>query len=301
MQNLCRFALACIFLLTVFLQAPPANAAALALATSRQNNTDLEISGNIRGLRANAVGYISYLQLLHLPLITFTVPTGGDYEANENFSVGFTKPITVTGIDFEVLARALGADVTQDMLVAQCSDGYRASYPTEYIAAHHPVLVLTINGLPPQQWPHSHYGDVMAPYLVAYADYRPSFRILSHSDQPQVPYAVTRIEFRDQRSTFAAITPPGTYPADSPILQGFAIAKQNCFRCHNNGTAGGTMAHHPWQVLAAWAAYQPDYFTRYVKNPNAFRSDARMPGNPQYDPATLEALRRYFATFAAKK
>ena len=32
------------------------------------------------------------------------------------------------------------------MVVAICDDGYRANYPRDYLVAHHPVLVLQVNG-----------------------------------------------------------------------------------------------------------------------------------------------------------
>jgi hypothetical protein len=32
------------------------------------------------------------------------------------------------------------------MVVAICEDGYRSNYPAAYLAAHHPVLVLTVDG-----------------------------------------------------------------------------------------------------------------------------------------------------------
>ena len=34
------------------------------------------------------------------------------------------------------------------MVVAIAADGYRSNYPAEYLRAHHPVLVLTVDGKP---------------------------------------------------------------------------------------------------------------------------------------------------------
>ncbi len=48
-----------------------------------------------------------------------------------------------------VLAQSLGAMRESDMAIAICDDLYRANYPRNYIATHHPLLVLTVNGQPP--------------------------------------------------------------------------------------------------------------------------------------------------------
>jgi cytochrome c553 len=65
------------------------------------------------------------------------------------------------------------------------------------------------------------------------------------------------------------------------------------------GSEGGTKAGRPWQVLAAWAAASPDYFTAYVRNPRSKNPQAQMPGMSGYDDKTISALEAYFRTFAA--
>jgi hypothetical protein len=51
-------------------------------------------------------------------------------------------------------------------------------------------------------------------------------------------------------------------------------------------------------VLAMWASTEPDFFSRFVKNPKSVDVKSRMPGFPDYDAETIEVLRRYFASFA---
>jgi hypothetical protein len=63
------------------------------------------------------------------------------------------------------------------------------------------------------------------------------------------------------------------------------------------GKEGGTKAGRPWQVLAAWAAASPAYFTAYVRNPRSKNPQAQMPGMPGYDDKTLAALAAYFESF----
>jgi mono/diheme cytochrome c family protein len=162
------------------------------------------------------------------------------------------------------------------------------------------VLVLTVNGKAQEGWPKIHEGSgELGPYVIANPGFTPSFKVLSHSDEAQIPFQVVRLDFRNQREVFGAIAPHGSYAADSPVMQGYRIAQQNCYRCHNMGAEGGQMASIPWPVIGAFAKGNPDFFAKYVRNPQAVNPASRMAASPQYDDATIAALRVYFSTFAA--
>ena len=83
-------------------------------------------------------------------------------------------------------------------------------------------------------------------------------------------------------------------------MNGYKIAQQNCYRCHNMGAEGGQMASIPWPVLGALAKGSPEFFARYVRNPQGVNPRSRMAASPQYDEQTIAALEAYFATFAAE-
>ena len=82
------------------------------------------------------------------------------------------------------------------------------------------------------------------------------------------------------------------------MQDGYRIAQQNCFRCHNSGEQGGMKAQRPWTVLATWATASPEYFAAYVHDPKSKNPKAEMEGFSGYDAATLNALTRYFQTFS---
>jgi mono/diheme cytochrome c family protein len=186
------------------------------------------------------------------------------------------------------------------MVVAICADGYRSNYPAAYLSAHHPVLVLTVNGEAQQGWPKTHEGNMaLGPYVIANPGFTPSFKVLSHSDEAQIPFQVVRLDFRNEREVFGPIAPHGSYAADSPVMQGYKIAQQNCYRCHNMGAEGGHMASVPWPVIGALAKRNAEFFARYVRNPQAVNPSSRMAASPEYDDQTIAALRAYFSTFAA--
>jgi hypothetical protein len=270
---------------TLLLPAQTAHHSALLRAT-RQAPTDLEVEGTIPGVAAGSGQFISYDDLLRLPQVSFMASDDSNFPA----------PTRIGGVALDQLARTLGSDA--DMVVALCADGYRSNYPAGYLVAHHPVLVLTVNGKSQQDWPKTHSGGELGPYVIANPSFSPSFKILSHTDEAQIPFQVVRLDFRNESQVFGEIAPRGTFPAGSPVMDGYRIAQQNCYRCHNMGAEGGQMASIPWQVLAAMAKGSPDFFAKYVRNPQALNPQSKMAGSPGYDDQTIAALEAYFATFA---
>jgi mono/diheme cytochrome c family protein len=259
---------------------------------SRSSPSDLEIGGELAGVRLGEVRYMTRADLLALPQVTYTVTD----DAN------FTGPTEVSGVLLEELLNRLSAMPEFEMAVAICSDKYHAHYPKAYLATHRPILVLKINGQAPEHWPKDSegHGLAMGPYLISHAKFVPGFKILGQPDEPQIPWGVVRIDFHKEESVFATITPRGPDARDASVQDGFRIAKQHCLRCHNMGDEGGRKAGRPWQVLAAWASSSPDYFAVYVRNPQSKNPCAQMPGNPGYDDATIRALRDYFDIFSSE-
>ncbi len=248
------------------------------------------MGGELAGVPPGTTRYISRDALLSLPQATYTV----------NDDANFNGPTQVSGVLLEDLFQHLNAAPDSDQIVAICRDQYNGNYPRAYTAAHHPLLVLAINGKPPAEWPKNaevHGGD-MGPYLISHPHFSPSFKVLAHSDEPQIPWGVVRIEFRHRQSVFGAIAPHGPHAAEPAVQDGYRIAQQNCFRCHNMGREGGQKASRPWPVLSAMASAAPDYFAAYVRNPRASNPNAQMPANPTYDDATTKALVAYFASFS---
>lgn len=260
------------------------------LAWKRTSSSDLELDGDIPGAtREQSTRYITREQLLALPQVSYTVTN----DAN------FRGPTQISGVALDELVQALTADSSAELVVAICRDEYRAHYPLAYVAAHHPVLVLKINGRDPADWPKfPEGGPDMGPYLISSPDFKPSFKILSHEDEPQIPWGMVRLELRTESAIFHAIEPRMRGAASREVQDGYGIAQQNCFRCHNSGDDGGKKAQRPWTVLATWAAASPEYFQAYIHEPKSKNPKAEMPAFPKYDETTLRALTKYFQTFS---
>ena len=71
-------------------------------------------------------------------------------------------------------------------MVALSSDQYRAYYPRAYLAEHHPLLVLKVNGQPPAAWPKDE-GEERGPYMISHPNFTPSFKVMSVAEEPQIP------------------------------------------------------------------------------------------------------------------
>lgn len=278
-----------LLLASAALGSPPGAASEGILHVERSSPGDLEVAGELGGVPAGATRYIRYEDLLKLPQENFTVSDDSNFD-------GKTE---VGGVALETLSRQLGSAPDDALIVAICYDQYRTNYPRDYMAAHHPVLVLRINGQLRDKWPPSEYGGPLGPYLISHPFFKPAFKVLSHDDEPQIPFGITRLEVRRESVVFGAIRPLGAWPANSQVEQGYVIARQDCFRCHNMGVEGGTMAGRSWIKLAERANSDAKRFRQTIRNPASVTPGARMPAHADYDDATLDALTAYFKTFAA--
>jgi mono/diheme cytochrome c family protein len=252
------------------------------LRAARTSPGDLELSAD-----AGPTRYLSLHDLLPVSQTITIAPDDGN----------FKTPSQVKAVPLENLARALGAPQT-DMIVAICKDKYRGYYPRAYLAAHHPLLVIELNGKPLSDLPTESEGPDPGPYLIAHENFTPAFKILAFSDEPQIPWGVVRLEFRDEKTVFGAIAPRGPHAGDAEVQDGYQMARQNCFRCHNNGSEGGLKSGVTWMVLGALAANSPEFFAGYVRDPKAKNPKTQMAASPEYDDRTLRALIAYFRGFA---
>jgi hypothetical protein len=260
------------------------------LRTQRSSPGDLEVGGQLAGLPPGSTRYVRYDDLLKLPQETYTV----------NDDLNFPRGTVVSGVALTTLARLFGQSPKSTLIVAICYDRYRANYPLDYLAEHRPLLVLRINGKLRDGWPQSPKATPLGPYLISHPFFKPAFKVLSHEDEPQIPFGVTRLEFRRESVVFGAIRPRGNWPSGSPIEQGYRIARQDCFRCHNAGAEGGQVAGKSWLDLSTVAQADPARFRQIIRNPASVTANAKMPGEPGYSDATLDALTAYFRTFSSR-
>jgi len=260
----------------------------LPILAQRSSPQDLEISGEVPGVAAGVKSFVRYADLGSLAQVTLTV------KDDENFE----HPVKLSGVPLDALIAALGINGAKVLVAAASSDGYEAHYTAEYRAQHHPFLVLRIEGEEPAHWPKGPDGENYGPYLISHPSFTPAFHILAHKDTAQIPFGVTGLRFLDQATVLKELLPPGGGSAESPAMEGYRIAQENCLRCHRSGDIGGTKSPFGWPQMALIAQGNPAAFGKYVVRPNSVNPEANMPANPDYDAATIAALTSYFRSFA---
>jgi hypothetical protein len=279
---------ALLLVLAAVAAALPATDGRSMLRTERSSPGDLQVGGELAHLPGGSTRFIRYEDLLALPQETYTVSDDADLPPNTEIS----------GVPLESLEKLFGKSSHDPLIVAICYDRYRTNYPGGYLIQHHPLLVLRINGKLRDEWPKSPSCDALGPYLISHPVFKPAFKILSHWDEAQIPYGVTRLEFRQESEVFAVIRPRGYWHTKAQVTQGYLIARQDCFRCHNMGAEGGAMAGRSWEDLANSAWDDGPTFRDIIHNPASVNPGAKMPPHPHYDVGTLDALTSYFKTFA---
>jgi mono/diheme cytochrome c family protein len=262
------------------------------LHEKRSSGLDLEVGGDLAGLPAGSVRYVAREDLKTLPQVTYTVTD----DAN------FGGAVEVRGVELEVLAQEFAGSGEKALMVAVSGDLYRAHYPQGYVQAHRPVLVMDIDGEGPASWPKSKEGSgsAMGPYLISHPHFTPSFKVLGNEEEPQIPWGVVRLEFRNEEAIFGEIAPRAANAGEAEVQAGYRIARQNCLRCHGPASYGRLKGQIAWSGIAFFADSSPRGFAAYVRNPRSVALSAQMPGNPAYDDATVEALIAYFRTFLVK-
>jgi mono/diheme cytochrome c family protein len=262
------------------------------LQSKRGAASDLEITGMVKGLAPDGVRYVSYEDLLGLPLVTVKV------RGDDNLSKNPDESVAVTGVYLDVLANSLGADSGSDMIVARCVDGYRANFSNAYIQLHRPIFVLKVDGLRVRDWVAKTHHDGLGSYFITYESFTPSFKVLSQSEMAQIPVEISRLNFNSAKAILGAIAPRGEHASDPQVIDGYRIAQQNCYRCHNKGIYGGTKASKSWEVLGNEAVRSPSTFERYIHDPWSVNPKSKMPKNAGFDEATEKALQAYFKLFS---
>jgi hypothetical protein len=122
----------------------------IVLHEMRQNKSDLEIGGSIRGVPKGQTRFVTYDDLLKLPQTSYTVTDDPN----------FGRAVEISGVPLEMLAAKLSSATGGGMVIAICDDNYDAHYPSEYMRVHQPLLVLRVNGEPPSSWPLGTEGRI---------------------------------------------------------------------------------------------------------------------------------------------
>jgi len=260
---------------------------ALQLQTERSSPYDLRITGRIAGAPAGSSRYARWADLRSLPTTELTL--------DGEFVPG---PQKLTVVFLADLWKALPVGSGADTLLASCADGYNAVYTTSFIGEYRPFLVLEIDGKGPESWPPPGLNFNPGPYVVSIsATLVPAVSTYLDAEHKK-PWAVNAIEIASFAERYHGIF-SGPWAELAPAAdRGRTIWINSCASCHAGpkGTAGGTKAHRPFGVIAAYAGYDPSFFRKYVRNPQSLVASAKMEAHPRYTDAQLDDLITFITT-----
>jgi cytochrome c2 len=254
----------------------------LELQRTATSPYDLVITGRLTGVPAGERRYARWADLRALP--TSRLKLAGEFvKGEQELTVVFLTDL------WAALPRGAGADT----LLATCGvDGYASVYRESFMTRCRPFLVLEISGQGPEKWPPPGLDYNPGPYVISIsAAVAPAVAQLLDPGHKK-PWGVTALEVANfderYRGSFS-----GRWTALSPRAEaGREIWINSCASCHRGpaGTFGGTKSDRPFEVLAAYAGYNPDYFKKYVRNPQGVISGAKMEPHPHYTDVQLDAL-----------
>jgi hypothetical protein len=258
-----------------------AKAHALELHAEKSSPFDLALKGRLEGVPAGETRYLRRAELEALP--TRVLKLTGEFVPGE-------QEVTVVMLD-DVLAKLTRA-ADADALIAVCNDGYASIYTSEFMAEYKPFLVLAINGKGPETWPPEGLTFNPGPYVISITgQLAPDAPALLDAGHKR-PWGVDTIEFVNYKERFGLWYEGALKDASPLIAEGRDIWINSCFSCHNapQKSLGGIKAARPIQIVATHAAYNPEYFKTYVRDPKKLNPIATMEPHPHYTDAQLDAL-----------
>jgi len=254
---------------------------AFELHAERSSPFDLAVTGRLEGVPAGETRFLRRADLEQLPTRVLTLK--GEFVPGE-------QEVTVVMLNdvLEKLPRMADADA----LIANCTDKYASIYTNKFMAEYKPFLVLAINGKGPETWPPEGLTFNPGPFVISIAKHlAPNAPELLDAVNKR-PWGVDTLEFINYAERFDPWYSGALKEASPFLAEGRDIWVNSCFSCHNAAQheLGGTKAMRPIQILAMHAAFNPEYFKTYVREPKKINPMATMEAYPNYTDKQLDAV-----------
>jgi cytochrome c2 len=254
---------------------------ALELHRERALPTDLAVTGKLTGVPAGEKRYVRWADLRMLP--TVKIKLMGEFVPGEQ---------EVTAVYLENLWKALPLAAGADVALATCGDGYASVYRTEFMKTYRPILVLEINGLGPDKWPPPGLKFNPGPYVVTVSkEIAPAVSTLLDVGHKR-PWGTTTLEIANYAERYHDAFAGKWANLSTRAEAGREIWINSCASCHHGPgtTFGGTKADRPFEVIAAHAGYNVEYFKKFVRAPTSVMPGAKMEAHPHYTDTQLAEL-----------
>lgn len=183
-----------------------------------------------------------------------------------------------------------------DELVLMASDGYAPTISAAQLAKQRAALVFAETGQADFSFtPLSQGKETVSPapfYLVWPAAGKAA-------QQYAWPYQLVKIELVRFRDKYERVIPFSAAPA--AVQQGFALFKQECLKCHSINLQGGVLGpelNAPKNVTEYW---QVNDLKDFIRNPESFRYQSKMPAFGHLSDADIEAILAYLQQMKQQK
>lgn len=256
-------------------------ASQLAVSKTAGSPYDLKITAGLADVPSGEDRFVAWSDLDSLP--TEVLELEGEF-------VPGMQSVTVVFLD-QVMG-ALPVASQADTVLAWCTDGYFSIYPPEFIARQRPFVVLRINGDGPDKWPPEGLNFNPGPYVISVADeVVPGTEAILDVGHKR-PWGVDRIAFVALNTALAPAHTGKWRELSTAGNVGRDIWVNSCSSCHPGpgGLVGGDKSQRPFEILAAHAKYNTDYFRTYVRSPTSVVPSAKMEAHPHYTDEQLDAL-----------
>ncbi len=194
-----------------------------------------------------------------------------------------------TSIIFNDLVQKFNLDTAQYDVTFYCKDGYS---PTVHLTQllEHTGYIATKDVHATGNWDKEIEGSFSPAYLV--------WDISENYNKYAYPYGIVHIQFVEKKAEYLLATPLSD---DKTILDGFAVFKEKCIKCHSINKEGGVMGPElniPKSVTEYW---KKDQLKLFIKDPASFRLNSKMPFIAELDEHKINAIVAYLTFMASQK
>jgi cytochrome c2 len=195
-----------------------------------------------------------------------------------------------------LMKEMVGGEAT--MLTSYSSDGYVSVFTPDFIRDYQPFIVLEIEGMGPGGMAFEG-GPDLGPFFITYNQLlEPGYGPFPDPVNKR-PYGVTKISVGTEESVLGPFFSSPASGLSASDARGRHLWVHNCMSCHQWTPAdpGGHMSNRDAQVLSVHARLSPDYFRRFVVDPQEIWPGARMSGHPHYEEADIDAIRSFLQLY----
>jgi mono/diheme cytochrome c family protein len=195
---------------------------------------------------------------------------------------------------------------TQDELVFECSDGYRAGVPVARLLRHRAHFAFARA----DRDDGAFVIDKPVAGEVERTSLSPAYLIWENENDEIIrregdwgwPYQIVAVHWASVAERYARLTPPAD--ATPQALEGFGHFRRYCSRCHAINGQGGQVGPELNYPASVTEYIRSPWLTRWIADPTSVRHGTPMPGLPRDVPdrdVAVQALVAYLEAMSRRK